>query len=186
MEAGAEEEDLLLAAAGRGEGAAFRRLTERHGDRAFSVALRITGRRGDAEDVVQEAFLRAWQHAARWRPGRARFSTWLHRVVVNLCLDRARAAARERPAPMEAAMELADPAPGAEQRLAQQERERAVLEAVRALPERQRAALALVHAGGLGQAEVAEVLELSVGAVESLLSRARRSLRERLATAEER
>ena len=83
----------------------------RHLGRAGAIAGRMLGSAAEAEEVVQEAFLRVWQKAPSWKPdGGARFSTWLVRVLVNLCIDRRR---RARYVPLEEAPEMTDPAPGA-------------------------------------------------------------------------
>jgi hypothetical protein len=88
--------ELLQAIAG-GDRSAFDRLSRRHLDRAYGVALRMTGSRADAQDVVQDVFLRLWQRPDAWRPGQAQFSTWLYRVVVNRCLDLKRRPKGHRP-----------------------------------------------------------------------------------------
>ena len=152
-------------------------LSERHVDRAFRVALLLLGSRAEAEDVVQEAFLRTWARAGEWRAGAARFSTWLHRVLVNLCLDRKR---RPAHAPLDRELPVADTRPNAEAEVLAAERERDVAAAIAALPERQRAAVSLIYAGGFSNADAAESLGISVGALEQLLVRARRALRREL------
>lgn len=150
---------------------------ERHLDRTVALAARITGNRSTAEDVAQEAFLRVWKAASDWQPDRARFTTWLYRVTVNLCLD-----LRRRPA--FAALELIgdppDPAEDAVAAIESRQRQALLRREIGALGARQRAALALCYAAGLSNAEAAEVLEISLGALESLLVRARRQLRRRL------
>jgi RNA polymerase sigma-70 factor (ECF subfamily) len=174
-------DDELMRLAGGGDHAAFAKLVERHMGRAGNVAARVVGSKAEAEDVMQEAFLRVWLKAAQWQPaasGGAQFSTWFYRVVMNLSIDRTR---RPAPAPIEAAGEIADAKPDGFATLAANETQRRVAEAVAKLPERQRAALALCHYEGLSNIEAAAILELSVGAVESLLVRARRNLREALA-----
>lgn len=168
------DDDALLASAGDGDQHAFRALVSRHVTRVLSLARRMTGNVAEAEDVAQEAFLRAWQKAPGWRVGEARFSTWLYRVVVNLCLDRRR---RKPMAPLEAAGDPLDPAPSAELRLAEDQRGRIVAAALAALPDRQRAALVLSYYEGVSNAEAAEALGVSVSALESLLVRARKALR---------
>ena len=175
--AGPPDDDELLAQVAKGDRRAFALLSERHIDRAFRVALRLLGSRADAEDAVQEAFLRTWTRAGEWQPGRARFSTWLHRVVVNLCLD-----AKRKPshAALDPDLPVADARPGAEENVLAAERERHVARAVAALPDRQRQAVSLIYAGGLSNAEAAAALGISVGALEQLLVRARRALRDRL------
>jgi RNA polymerase sigma-70 factor (ECF subfamily) len=170
-------DDALMARVASGDTAAFARLMERHVDGAFRVALRILGRRAAAEDAVQDAFLRLWSKAGSWRPGGAKVSTWLWRVTVNLCLDERR---RGSPVPLEAAPEPADPAPAADTALAAAEQDRALAAAVVTLPERQRAAIGLVYGSGASNGEAAAALGISVGALEQLLVRAKRALRERL------
>ncbi|HYM31196.1 MAG TPA: RNA polymerase sigma factor [Candidatus Cybelea sp.] len=167
----------LMANIAEGDRGAFEQLVTRHLNRAIALAQRITGNRSDAEEVAQEAFLRVWQTAPRWRLDGALFRTWFSRVLVNLCIDRKR---RPGFAPLEAAGDPPDPGIGAENALARDEEAAAVAQAVAELPERQRAALALCYWQEMSNVEAAEVLALSVGAVESLLVRARRTLRQKL------
>ncbi|MGH6894201.1 MAG: RNA polymerase sigma factor [Dongiaceae bacterium] len=169
--------ELLRAIAG-GDRAAFDRLSRRHLDRAYGVALRMTGSRADAEDVTQDVFLRLWLRPESWRPGQARFSTWLYRVVVNRCLDLKR---RPRSTDLDSVEEPQDPDANAEDGLMQAERGRALDAAVAQLPERQRAAIVLTYTAGLRNAEAAAALEISVKAFEALLVRAKRELRDHLA-----
>jgi len=179
-----ESDDALMRRAGNGDKAAFAILVRRHLARVTALAQRVVGNRSDAEEIVQEAFLRCWQKAPDWRAandraaevlgGRAQFSTWLYRVLVNLCLDRRR---RPQPLGIEAAEEVADSAMGGFEETAHGETSRRVQAALAELPERQRAALALCYFEGLGNIEAAAVLQVSVGALESLLVRGRRALR---------
>ena len=83
-------DDELVARVANGDETACRLLVDRHLSRVIAVARRMLGNQSDAEEVAQEVFLRVWTHADRWEPGRAQFSTWLHRVATNLCLDRLR------------------------------------------------------------------------------------------------
>lgn len=172
-----DDDALLLRRIGDGDRVAFDRLSRRHLDRAYAVALRMTGSRADAEDVVQEVFLRLWQRPDAWRPGQAQFSTWLYRVVVNRCLDLKR---RPKAGALDAIAEPQDPRPDAEADLLAAARQRAVNDAVEALPERQRAAIALTYTAGLKNTEAASALEVSVKAFEALLVRAKRELRDAL------
>ncbi|HET6619630.1 MAG TPA: RNA polymerase sigma factor [Dongiaceae bacterium] len=169
--------ELLRAVAG-GDRAAFDRLSRRHLDRAYGVALRMTGSRADAEDVVQDVFLRLWLKPEAWRPGQAQFSTWLYRVVVNRCLDLKR---RPKGTELDAIEEPQDPDSNAEDGLMQAERGRALESAVALLPERQRAAIVLTYTAGLRNAEAASAMDISVKAFEALLVRAKRELRDHLA-----
>lgn len=169
--------ELLRAIAG-GDRSAFDRLSRRHLDRAYGVALRMTGSKADAEDVVQDVFLRLWQRPDAWRPGQAQFSTWLYRVVVNRCLDLKR---RPRGTDLDSVEEPQDPDANAEDSLLDAERNRALDGAVKQLPERQRAAITLTYTAGLRNAEAASAMEISVKAFEALLVRAKRELRDLLA-----
>ncbi|MBA4095727.1 MAG: RNA polymerase sigma-70 factor [Rhodospirillum sp.] len=169
--------ELLQAIAG-GDRSAFDRLSRRHLDRAYGVALRITGSRADAQDVVQDVFLRLWQRPDAWRPGQAQFSTWLYRVVVNRCLDLKR---RPRGTDLDSVEEPQDPDANAEDSLLDAERSRALDSAVNQLPERQKAAIVLTYTAGLRNAEAASAMDISVKAFEALLVRAKRELRDFLA-----
>lgn len=173
-----DTDEALVARAGRGDRLAASALVVRHSDRVMAASWRLLGDRASAEDAAQETFLRLWTSAARWRPQGAKFETWLIRVATNVCLDRLRRRGREAPA--DAAPELADRAPTAEARLMAEDRRRVVLDALGRLPERQRAAIELCHYQELSQAEAAEALSISVEALESLLARARRALRDAL------
>ena len=174
-----EDPDLeLVRRVGAGDGPACAALVDRHLARIVGLAGRMLGNRAEAEEVAQDVFLRVWQQAGRWRAGEARFSTWLHRVAVNLCHDRLR---RRRETTLEAAGDppSPDPPPGAAlQRAAVVARVEAALQQ---LPERQRTAILLSHYQELGNIEAAAVLGVSVEALESLLARGRRRLKEILA-----
>jgi len=165
-----------MARVARGDERAFQLLSRRHLPAMLGLARRILGNAAEAEDVAQEAFLRVWTHAPRWQP-LAQFRTWLTRVVVNLCLDRKRRAPWVE---LEAAGDIVDPAPGAGEKAESDERERMVASAVDKLPARQRSAIVLTYGEGMSNAQVAEILDTSVSAVETLLVRARQNLRRAL------
>jgi len=173
-----ESDEDLMVRVGRGDAAACRTLVDRHLGRLVSFAARTLGDRGEADDVAQDVFERVWKHAARWEPGRAKLTTWLHRVALNLCLDRL---ARRRDGMLDDAPEPVDPTPSAAERLHSNDVGRHVHEALMTLPAKQRIAITLCHYQGLGQREAAEVMETSVEALESLLARGRRALKARLA-----
>ena len=169
-----DADEALLRAVGEGDREAFARLVERHLSRAIAIAGRMLGSRADAEEVAQEAFLRVWQKAPDWRmDGGAKFSTWLHRVLVNLCIDRKR---RRPTVPIDAIEEPADESADSYERVVLRERRTRLARALADLPDRQRAAVVLSYYEGLSNGAVAEALDVTVGAVESLLVRARRSL----------
>lgn len=171
-----DSDEALMARVARGDEPAFRILSRRHLPAMLGLARRILGNAADAEDVAQEAMLRVWTHAPRWQP-LALFRTWLTRVVVNLCLDRKRRAAWVE---LDAAGEIADPAPDVTEQAEVDERERLLTAAIAELPERQRVAVALTYGEGMSNAQVAEVLDASVSAVETLLIRGKQNLRRAL------
>lgn len=169
----------LLAAVGRGEPAAVRAMVSRKLPRLIALATRLLGDRAEADDVAQEVFVQIWKHAGRWKPGAARFDTWIHRVALNLCNDRLRR--RRDVVAMEDAPEPFDPAPPTDARIERADRSTRIEAALAALPARQREALVLQYYQELPNAEAAALMDISVEALESLLSRARRQLRTVLA-----
>ena len=166
----------LMARAAAGDRAAFEVLATRHLLALHRAARRVVGDAAEAEDLAQEAMLRAWQLAARFDPSRGSLRAWLHRIVTNLAIDRLR---RARPA-AEITPELADTTPDPETALRQRRRRAALLAAVLRLPARQRRALALTYAEGWPSAAIGLSLGISTRAVEGLLRRARLALREGL------
>jgi len=167
----------LVARAGRGDRAAAAALMARHLPRMLALARRMLSDPAEADDAVQDAFVQLWTHAARWEPGRAKFGTWLYRVTLNKCYDRLR---RRPTAPLEAAVHVADPAPPPDATLQNAAISAQIEAALAELPERQRAAIQLCHYEGCGNIEAAEIMGVSVEALESLLARGRRTLRGRL------
>src|SRR5690242_11919203 len=170
------DSDLVVRIAA-GDAAAARALLARHLPRVLSLGRRMLGSQTEAEDVAQEVFLRVWTHAARWQPGAAKFETWLHRVAMNLCYDQLR---KKSTTHIEAIAEPVDPAPGPATTLFLSQLGAAVDAALNALPERQKEAIVLCHHQGLSNIDAAEVMGVSVEALESLLARGRRTLKERL------
>lgn len=168
----------LLARYAAGDQAAARLLTARHAPRVFAVARRMLGEQAEAEDVTQEAMLRLWRVAPDWQVGEAALGTWLYRVAANLCIDRLR---RRREIASDSLPERADEAPGALARMQEDDRAAALHAALGGLPDRQRLAVVLRHFEERSNPEIAEILDTSVEAVESLLGRARRELAARLA-----
>ena len=159
----------------RGDRGAFECLLGRHLDSVYAYIYRLTGSAPDAQDLVQETFLRVWQKAHSYRARQGAFSTWLFRLARNLCIDRSR---RRRPQPDSQAVEsAADPAPNAEASLLRARQLAALQAALDELPEAQRSALLLCQVQGFSNREAASILGVSVRALESLLARARRRLR---------
>ncbi len=175
-----DEEAALLAAFANGDRQAAAVLTERLAPRAFGVALRLLGDRAEAEDIAQEAMVRLWRIAPTWEPGGAKVSTWLYRVVTNLCLDHKRRR-RGRDGALEDAPEPQDAAPSVAERMQDKARSEALQGALDQLPDRQRLAVVLRHLQDLPNPRIAEVMEISVEAVESLTARGKRTLARLLA-----
>lgn len=169
-------DETLVAALSRGDQRALAQLVQRHGGWAARFAERMTGSPHAAEEVVQNAFLRLWHSAERWE-GRSRFTTWFYRVLHNLAVDELR---RRRGGHEELDEALEDPAATPPELLERDRRAARVRAALERLPERQRAALVLRHYEDCSQGEAAQILGISEGALESLLSRGRATLREQL------
>jgi RNA polymerase sigma-70 factor (ECF subfamily) len=163
----------LMARVAQGDRRAFQTLARRHSARTLGLARRILGSEALAEEIVQDAWLRVWINAPRWRP-EAAFRTWLYRIVLNLCLNTKR---RPPEVPLVAAGDPSDPAPDPRAALEMRERDLRLAAAIDALPDRQRAAIVLTYQEGIGNAEAAAVLDTSVSGIETLLVRAKRALR---------
>jgi RNA polymerase sigma-70 factor (ECF subfamily) len=166
---------LMVRAAG-GDLAAFEELVRRNQAGAWALAWRCLGDEAEAQDVVQEAFLKIYKAAARYQPT-AKFRTYLYRVVTRLCLDWE---AKKRPEYTDTLPAVPDSSRSPEALLGQDELRDAVQKSLAHLPMKQRLAITLRHYEGLSYGEIAEVLDVSAKAVDSLLQRARETLRQRL------
>lgn len=172
-------DDALLHMYAQGDAQAAHALTLRLTPRILAQAFRMLGNRAEAEDVAQDAMLRLWKIAPDWRTGEAKVTTWLYRVTFNLCTDRLR---RARGAPLDSIDEPADPAPSASAQMLEVARHDALQGALMALPERQRQAVVLRHIEEMANPEIAEIMDISVEAVESLTARGKRALSAALAS----
>ena len=168
-------DETLLVLYARGDAKAARELTDRMLPRALSVATRVLGDRAEAEDVAQEAMLRLWRIAPDWQTGQAKVSTWLYRVTMNLCINLQRKR-RGGTVALDDAPDPADNAPSAAEQLVAKARSDALQDALAQLPDRQRQAVVLRHLEELANPEIAEILGVSVEAVESLVARGKRGL----------
>ena len=180
----AEDVRLMRLVAG-GDTSAFEKVIERHQALVAGTAARMLGSNSDVEDIAQQVFIRVWKSARRYVP-RAKFTTWLLKITRNLVFNELRRAKRRAHVPLQSepgAEEIplkdeTNPAPDAS--LLEAELQRAIEEAIMQLPESQRMALVLRRYEQLSYEEIAEVLDLSVPAVKSVLFRARTELRSRL------
>jgi len=178
----------LVARAAEGDQYAFQILANRHQTSVLNLAYRFLGDKQKSEDLAQETFLQVWRAANSFK-GKSKFTTWLYRICVNLCLNEIRAARRrnwlqffrnlsDAEGPQDESQ--ADDAPNAEDLLLVRERSRQISNAVQSLPENQRIALILKRYEDLSYEEIAGVLGCSIPAVESLLVRAKRTLQKKL------
>jgi len=165
-------DEELMARTAHGDRAAFDALAVRYAPRLRRAAQRVLGD-GAAEDVAQDALLRAWTRAATYDPRQASVSTWLHRIAVNAAIDRVRAL---RPT-TDVSDELPDQAALADQILARQERHHLLAAAIATLPARQRTAIALTYGAGWSGQDAARALATTPRALEGLLHRGRKVLR---------
>ncbi|MDW3225559.1 MAG: RNA polymerase sigma factor [Paracoccaceae bacterium] len=166
-------DDALLVLYANGDRSAAPLLTSRLLTRVLAQARYMLSDAAEAEDVAQEAMLRLWRIAPDWRQGEAQVTTWLYRVVANLCLDRLR---KKRSKGLDEIAEPADPAPSVAQNMQERARGDALQNALDQLPDRQKQAIILRHIEGLPNPQIAKVMDISPRAVESLTARGKRAL----------
>ncbi|WP_330331496.1 RNA polymerase sigma factor SigM [Streptomyces sp. NBC_00536] len=175
---GGHSDQELLALHAAGDPDAFGELVRRHRDRLWAVALRTLGDREEAADAVQDALVSAYRAAHTFR-GESAVTTWLHRITVNACLDRARKAASRKTAPLDDTdrlERLLEPHESAEAPAERHDLHRQLLAALATLPAEQRAALVLVDMQGYPVAEAARILDVPTGTVKSRCARGRAKL----------
>ncbi len=174
------DDHALMARVASRDAIAFRTLVDRHSARPYRIAWRMLGDASEAEDIAQEALLRLWDFGARWQYQSGGVSAWLARVATNLCLDRLR---RRKFASDEAVPEQEDFTPLADAQMDEETMRKLTMNAIQSLADRQRAAIILTYYEELSNADAAQMLEMNIKAFESLLLRARQSLRAAFATA---
>ena len=172
------DESLMVRICG-GDHQAFAFLVRRHTQKFYAAAYRICGDVFEAEDIVQDAFLKLWDRPEAWDKSRgAKFTTWFYKVVTNLAIDRSR---RKKFSVSSDVLDLmADDAKRADQAMQETQEQQAIEKAIQALPERQKAALNLCFYEGLSNKEAAEILGVGLKALESLLMRAKSGLHDEL------
>ncbi|MFE7962936.1 RNA polymerase sigma factor SigM [Streptomyces cellulosae] len=174
---GVNDQELLTRHV-EGDADAFGEIVRRHRDRLWAVALRTLGDREEAADAVQDALVSAYRAAHTFR-GQSAVTTWLHRITVNACLDRARKAASRKTAPVddtERLEQLLEPHESASAPAERNDLHRQLIEAMGTLPPNQRAALVLVDMQGYPVAEAARILDVPTGTVKSRCARGRARL----------
>lgn len=175
-----QDDNALMRLCAAGDQRAFQTLMRRHLAKTVRLAARMMGNDAHAEDVAQEAFVRVWRHAPSWEDSGtagARFTTWLYKIVLRLCIDQKR---KQRFVNIDDLPEMADDRKGAEAEMEAREKRSRVQAALQGLPERQREAIVMTFYGELSNQETADALGVSVKAVESLLVRGRRALKDGL------
>ncbi|MDY7075561.1 MAG: RNA polymerase sigma factor [Chloroflexota bacterium] len=179
-----ESDAALVARAQQGDEGAFEQLVRQHQRYVFNVAYRVLNDYAEAEDVTQEAFVRAWRGLPGFR-GQAQFTTWLYRIVHNLCLNRLPRLQREllQTAPLEEV--LANPAPSLPDVFEAREQMAFLYAELARMPEKYRLVLTLRYLQHLSYGEIAATLDLPMGTVKTHLHRARQLLMERLCRWEE-
>ena len=170
-------DESLVQRVQNGEHEAFAQLVRRHTNLFFKAAYRMCSNENEAEDIVQDAFLKFWKKPEAFDADKgAKFTTWFYRVVTNLAIDHMR---RKKPQTDPVVLDfMADERESVDEMMEQHQREEALEVAIQALPERQKAALNLCFYEGLSNKEAAEILGVGVKALESLLMRAKKSLKE--------
>ena len=169
--------DALLVAYANGTEEAAQILTDRLMPKIFSHAFYRTQNKAHAEDITQEALLRLWRIAPNWQKDNAKVSTWLYRVVSNLCIDYLR---RQQEEQLHLAEEPSDECQKMTDVMQDQLRANALYKALAKLPVRQREAVSMRHLEGMSNPEIADNLEVSIEAVESLIARGKRALSDSL------
>jgi RNA polymerase sigma-70 factor (ECF subfamily) len=173
-----KDDHELLALIQDGNGQAFATLVERHTERFYRLAYRYLQSKAAAEDVVQDAFVKLWENPAIWQPERnSRFTTWFYRVVVNLCLDLQK---RKKPVALDEEIPLIDDREPVDETMMRIQEQKALEKEIAALPERQRTALNLCFDEGLSNQEAAAVMGVKLKALQSLIMRAKTTLKERM------
>ena len=172
------DDESLICLIGDGSHPAFATLVRRHTNRFYRIAYRLVSNKDDAEDVVQEAFLRIWDRPNLWNPGKgAKFTTWFYKVIINLCFDHNK---KKRPLALPEGIELTDQNPGQEA-LFDAHRRQAMLErCIRELPQRQQLALNLCFYEGLSHHDAAQIVGVKVKALQSLIMRAKTTLKKKV------
>lgn len=173
-----KEDHELLALIQDGNGQAFAVLVERHTERFYRLAYRYLQNKQAAEDVLQDAFVKLWENPSLWQPQRgSKFTTWFYRIVVNLCLDLRK---KKQPVALNDENSLMDQRQPVDEMMIRFQERQALEREIAALPERQRSALNLCFDEGLSNQEAAQVMGVNLKALQSLIMRAKTTLKERM------
>ena len=175
-------DNVLIELIVSGKQAAFSAIVYRYTDRYLALAERVLYDRAEAEDTVQEAFMRLWKNAHTFNADKAKFSTWFYRIVLNRCLDKKR---KKKPIALPENYDVKDESLNQEEKMNEGQRSRLIREQLDGLPENQKNAIILCYFEEMSNKEAAIVLELNIKALESLLTRGRKTLAQKLANSSE-
>lgn len=178
MLAGQDDDARLLERIREGDHPAFAELVRRHSGRFYAIAYRFLSQRADAEDIVQEAFLKLWERPEMWQPDKqAKFTTWFTRIVMNLCLDKRK---RKAPLPLAEDFDVAAMEMPQDDALVERQMQLQLEQEIRSLPDRQQAALNLCFYEGMSNQEAADAMGVHLKALQSLLMRAKATLSKKM------
>jgi RNA polymerase sigma-70 factor (ECF subfamily) len=169
------DDESLISQIQEGSHEAFATLVNRHSNRFYRIAYRLVSRKDDAEDIVQDAFLKLWNRPNLWDPGKGtKFTTWFYRVVINLCLDHRK---KKKLVNLSEGIEFAEEKPGADILLDVHQKQALLERLICELPERQQLAINLCFYEGLSNNEAAQIIGVRVKALQSLIMRAKTTLK---------
>lgn len=172
-----DDESLILQIQ-EGSHEAFAILVDRHTNRFYRIAYRFVSSRDDAEDIVQDAFLKLWNRPNLWDPGKgAKFTTWFYRVVINMCLDHRK---KKKLINLSEDIEFADESPGPDVLFDVHQKQTLLEQLIDELPERQQLAINLCFYEGLSNNEAAQIIGVKVKALQSLVMRAKTTLKHKV------
>lgn len=171
-------DEFLIRLIQEGRHDAFAEIVNRHSKRFYNIAYRLIFDKEDAEDIVQDAFIKLWEKRLNWNPNReAKFTTWFYKVVLNLCIDHNR---KKKPERLSEEMPLPDKKQGHEAEIEDKQKQLLLERFIQELPERQQLALNLCFYEGISNQEAAEILGVNLKALQSLIMRAKMTLKERV------
>ena len=169
--------DLITGLKARDE-RALAALMDRHMRSLYKLAYYMLGDAMSAEDITQRVFIKTWEHSVNWQPGQAKLLSWMRRVATNACLDQIK---KKKPIYTDVVPDSADPADTAYDIIVKTEQKKSVKFAISELPDKQKTALVLSYYQEVSQKEGAAIMDITVSAYESLLVRARKTLKINLA-----
>jgi RNA polymerase sigma-70 factor (ECF subfamily) len=172
------DDELLIRLIQEGKHEAFAEIVNRQSKRFYNIAYRLIFNKNEAEDIVQEAFLKLWEKRLFWDKSKeAKFTTWFYKVVVNLCLDHNR---KKKTEPLSEDIQLVDKQQGQDVLLQEKQKQVMLKRFIQELPERQQLALNLCFYEGLSNQEAAEIIGVNLKALQSLVMRAKMTLKEKV------